>query len=410
MKTQSEQHIGDFRVVGINYKKSEASVRGMFAVNQDQYAQLLATAGEYGIGDFFVLSTCNRTEIYGFAESAAHMAAFICSVCAGDEQTFESISYSRAGREAIQHLYQVAAGLDSQILGDFEIMGQIKTAVKQAKASGNIRSFMERMLNSVMQSSKAIKTRTELSGGTVSVSFAAIQYIKEFLGADRDVRNSKILLVGTGKIGRVTCKNLVDYLGTRNITLINRTEATAQELAAVHGLRSAPLSELEQEAKNADIILVSTNATAPVIEASHLENSGDKLVIDISVPCNVAAEAQVLQGVSFVDVDMLSRIKDETLQKRSAEVPKALAIIEEHIDEFAQWCDMRRHVPVLKEVKSKLLGLPLHPALFNIQQTDTPVAALEEKAQKVINNLATRMRADNTHGCHYIQAINDFIA
>lgn len=407
MSKQAGQYFHEFTVVGINYKKSEASVRGMYAVNQDQYAALLETAPAYGVRDFFVLSTCNRTEIYGLAESEEQLKAFVSSVCTGDAATFSSLCYSKKGGDAIGHLYQVAAGLDSQILGDFEIMGQIKAAVKIAKASGYIKTFMERLLNSVMQSSKAVKTRTELSGGTVSVSFAATQYIKEYTGAQHDVRKMNIVLVGTGKMGRVTCKNLVDYLGTRNIVLINRTESTARELAAEMGLRWAPIERMGVELASADIILVSTNSPDPVILREHLEGGGSKLIIDISVPCNVAKDARDLSGVSFVDVDMLSRRKDETLQKRSAEVPKALAIISEHVAEFVEWCAMRKHVPVLQEVKSKLLGLPVAAGVFGqMVEADSK----EQRAQKVINNLATKMRTENALGCQYIQAINDYIA
>lgn len=410
-------NIEEFRIVGVNYKKSDAAVRGLFAVNQEQYSRLVATAADYGVSDFFILSTCNRTEIYGFAESDEHMMLFVSSVCAGDAATFASMSYTQSGIAAITHLYHVASGLDSQILGDYEILGQIKCAVKFAKNNGFIGPFMERLINSVLQASKSVKTNTELSGGTVSVSFAAIQYIREFVGmslssvTEIDMANKKIVLIGTGKIGRVTCRNVVDYLKTKNITLINRTEETAINLAAELGLRSAPIAELQSEIQSADIVLVSTNATEPVILKKHLENAANKLVIDISVPCNVATDAQQLAGIRFVDVDMLSKIKDETLQKRKAEVPKAITIIEEHIAEFVEWCDMRKHVPVLRQVKSKLLEIPVSPVLLS----GLPVASLHgtdhhEKVQKVINNLATRMRRDYTPGCHYIQAINDFIA
>eukprot|EP01030_Chromulinospumella_sphaerica_P034789 gene34789-biopygen24165 len=122
---QNMQQTEGFRVVGINYKKSDSAVRGLFAVNQDQYAALLAAARNFGVSDLFVVSTCNRTELYGFSASADQMAALICSVTSGDVNVFSDICYAKEGREAIQHLYHVAAGLDSQILGDYEILGQI---------------------------------------------------------------------------------------------------------------------------------------------------------------------------------------------------------------------------------------------------------------------------------------------
>ena len=437
MQTKDKQNIENFRVVGVNYKKTDASVRGLFAVNNDQYDQLLSVAPDFGLNEFFILSTCNRTEIYGFAEDESQLIDLICSVTAGDKSTFKEMAYIKNGCEGIEHLFNVAAGLDSQILGDYEILGQIKTAVKNAKTHGFIGPFMERLINSVLQASKAIKTHTALSGGTVSVSFAAVQYIREFFEgptftpkmtcpstehmmtiatsahytAPKNIEEKKIVLLGTGKIGKSTCHNLVDYLNTHNITLINRTEETAAALARELGLKSAPIEALEKELSDADIILVSTSAADPMILEKHLANKGDKLVIDFSIPCNVAVAAQKLPNVKFVDVDLLSKIKDETLQSRKSEVPKAVVIIKELITEFIAWYDMRKHVPVLKEVKNKLQGIYIDPILLNNNQLcASPNAGDEERIQKVINSLAINIRKSNTLGCYYIQAINDYIA
>ena len=156
MQTKDRQNIENFRVVGVNYKKTDASVRGLFAVNNEKYDQLLSVAGEYGLNEFFILSTCNRTEIYGFAEDESQLTDLICSVTTGDKATFEEMAYVKNGRQAIAHLFNVTAGLDSQILGDYEILGQIKTAVKNAKSHGFIGPFMERLINSVLQASKQI--------------------------------------------------------------------------------------------------------------------------------------------------------------------------------------------------------------------------------------------------------------
>ena len=412
MHDRNKHTLQDFWVIGVNYNKTDATVRGLFAVNAEQYDQLLRTAPEYRVSDIFILSTCNRTEIYGFTENKQQLIDLLCSVCAGDAITFSEMCYAKHSSIAVAHLFHVAAGLDSQILGDYEILGQIKTSLKHAKSQGAVCPFMERLINSVLQASKAIKTHTALSGGTVSVSFAAVQYIKSFINStDIAAKDRKIVVLGTGKIGRITCRNLVDYLQTKNITLINRTPETARVLAQELDLQSAPIETLGSELTDADIILVSTNASSAVITQDHLAGKGAKLVIDLSVPCNVAAEAQKLDNITFVDVDMLSKIKDETLQKRQAEVPKALVIIEEHMMEFQEWCDMRKHVPVIKEVKNKLKGILIDKTLVS---DSISYAKLEEepdeKIQKVLNSLATKMRSNNTPGCHYIQAINEFIA
>ena len=408
--TDQNTDIPAFYIAGINYKKTDALTRGRYAINNDQYAALLSLAPQFGIQQFFVLSTCNRTEICGFAHDAATLCSLLCTQTQGFLNDFMEMAYVKNGCDAIEHLFYVAAGIDSQILGDYEIIGQIKQAVKFSKQHGFIGAYLERLVNDVLQSSKTIKNTTALSGGTVSVSFAAIQYIKEKTGS---INNKKILLLGTGKIGRNTCKNLVDYLQTKNITLINRTETKAAELANEMGLHHAPISDLAGQIKTSEIILVATNSPEPVILEKHLTGSGQKLIIDLSIPYNVEIAARRLPNITLVNVDDLSKIKDNTLQKREAEIPKAKKIIEGYINDFLSWHQMRKNVPVLKAVKNKLMQM--NSCTFFINNFSANISPLldgdaDQKIQKVITGMAVKMRGQNQRGCHYIEAINEFIA
>jgi glutamyl-tRNA reductase len=397
-----KNHISEFWVAGLNYKKTDAAERGQFAVNSEQYTELLSLAPQHHVKELFVLSTCNRTEIYGFASNPRQLIELICTQTKGDKVQFEKQAYIKNGMDAIEHLFHVSAGLNSQILGDYEILGQLKQAVKVAKKAGFINAFMERLLNSVVQASKAVKTHTELSGGTVSVSFAAVQHIKEHIAG---YKHKKFLLIGTGKIGKTTCRNIVDYLHTKHVTLINRTSEKAERIASEMGLHHAPIGQLSEQIKKADIILVSTNAIAPIILKSQLEGFGDKLIIDLSVPSNVEKAAQKLPNIKLVNVDELSKIKDETLQKRMADIPKAEQIIAEHITEFLEWNKMRKYAPMLVAVKHKLHELNVREgvALGTADEQD-------ERIQKVINNTATKVRRQNAMGCYFIEAINEFIS
>ena len=385
--------ISRFQVAGINYKKTDAAVRGQYAISPEVYALILADSAAYGINELFILSTCNRTEIYAIASDASQLIDLLCAHTQGNIQTFKSLAYIKNGMQAIEHLFNVSAGLDSQILGDYEIIGQIKQAVKFSKEHSGIGAFTERLVNSILQSSKTIKNQTELSGGTVSVSFSAVQYIRQNVS---DLARKSILLCGTGKIGRNTCKNLVDYLPVNNITLINRTNHKAEQLAQELGLKYACFQELSEQVKKADIIIVATNAQSPTILAKDIKGYGNKVLIDLSIPYNVEPEVTELPGVMLVNVDELSKLKDKTLHKRKAEVPKAEKIIAEHIKDFIEWHEMRKHVPVLKAVKNKLQELDLNPD--------------QERIQKVINGMAVKMRKHNQRGCHYIEAINEFMA
>jgi glutamyl-tRNA reductase len=408
MFSYSSSSNSKFFIAGINYKKSDASVRGMYAINKDRCISLFAKASQFNISSFFILSTCNRTEIYGFADDALSLGRLLCSETDGEFEIFYRKAYFKSGNKAVEHLFQVAAGLDSQILGDYEIVGQLKDAIKLSKKMNGMNTFMERLVNSVLQSAKNIRTNTSLSGGTVSVSFAAVQYIKENV---KSAAEKSILLVGTGKIGRNTCRNLIDYLCTKNITLINRTDHKAVELAKELGLQSAPKAELINQLQIADIILVASNDTEPVIQPEHIQDGSSKLIIDLSIPYNVEPAVGKLACISLVNIDELSKIKDETLQMRMGEVPKAKEIINRHMVQFSEWNQMRLNVPVLKAVKAKLQQLDnsnmyIAYSSKNIHSGDDK----EEKIQKVINGMAKKMRRRNQQGCYYIEALNEYIA
>lgn len=398
-----------FFIAGINYKKTDTAIRGEFAINKDQYNALLQKAALAGITELFVLSTCNRTEIYGIAQSAEELVKLLCDETVGGIETFKKFAYIKEGQTAVEHLFFVAAGLDSQILGDYEIVGQIKQAAKFSKERGFIETFLERLLNCVLQSSKVIKNETALSGGTVSVSFAAIQFLKEQV---KNINNKKIVLIGTGKIGRNTCKNIIDYLRTKHITLVNRTGEKAFELAEELGVKAVSYNEAGKQIAQADIIIVATNAEQPVITKADVENSAPKILIDLSIPNNIDPSAKELSHITLVNVDELSKMNDKTLQKRLAEVPKAKCIIARHMNEFADWYNMRKNVPVLKAAKQKLMDM--HQCNLFLSVNPQPNHSIYTTAntasiQKVINNMAIKMREQRKPGCNYIEAINDFI-
>lgn len=392
--------IQHFFLAGINYKKSDSATRSRFAISPDHYTWILSEAKARGIVEVFVLSTCNRTEIYGIARDMEQLVDLLCEATGEATELFYTIAYLQKGKAAIRHLFEVAAGLDSQILGDYEIVGQIKLAIKTAKENDGIGPFIERLYNQVLQASKLVKNNTALSSGTVSVSFAAIQYLKDNVP---DAGSKNILLIGTGKIGRNTCKNLVDYLGCKNITLSNRTYGKAAELAAELGLHSVPADQLNAAIAAADIIVVAANAEEPIIRSTQLPAGKTQWIIDLSIPNNVHPEIATDAGKQLLNVDQLSRLKDETLQKRLQEVPKALEIIAQHKADFLDWCNMRKQLAVLGEVKSKLEEI-------NTCTTFTASNDTANRIQKVLNTMAAKMRTKNQRGCHYLEAINDFIA
>jgi len=302
----------------------------------------------------------------------------------------------------------VTAGLDSQILGDYEIVSQVRHAVAASREMGMMGGLLDRLVNHALQASKQIKNQTSLREGTVSVSFAAVQYIREHIPAAGD---RKILLAGTGKIGKATARHLVDYLGASRLTLINRTDSKATELAAELELNSAPHAAMTAELRSAEVILLATSDTRPVVTPATLDGGHRQWIIDLSVPSAVSPEVRELPGVTVVGIDEISRMRDDSLRRRQEDVPAALAIIREQMSAFGEWLDMRQNLPVIHAVREKLNSLReagIHEAVTT-HAHDHPNMGGEERIQRVINGMALRMRNRHQPGCHFIEAIREYV-
>jgi glutamyl-tRNA reductase len=402
-----QKSLSRFFLAGISYEKADSAIRGLYAVNENSYAAILEKAHAANIPELFILSTCNRTEIYGFAHDAGQLIGLLCDELKGDPELFRKLAYQYQGNDAVRHLYRVAAGLDSQILGDYEIISQVKSAARFAREHQSLGTFTERLINSVLQVSKQIKNETLLSAGTVSVAFAAVQFLKDI----PDIKSKRILLLGTGKIGRNTCKNMMSYFGAGRITLINRTLESATAFAETHGLQYAPYDTLPEHLNEADIILVATNAAEPTVKKSHFTKDTPHIIIDLSVPRNVSEGVKSLPAVRVIDVDELSGVQDKTLASRREEIPKALAIIEEQMQDFLYWYQMRKHAVVLQAVKQKMEQIHLN----EIKNQKIDAASGREKMdevssriiQKMINVFAGKLRHANGQADNYLQVLSE---
>jgi len=402
----SKQVLDRFCVAGINYHKADAATRGLFSINNEDFAALAQEAKAAGIKSVFVVSTCNRTEIYGFAESVMQLVNLLLDHCKADRKTFFEYAYLKNGNTALQHLFHVSAGLDSQILGDYEILGQIKKSVELAKAYELIGPVMDRTLNFVFQASKRIKTETELSNGTVSVSFAAI----ELLQAIPDITAKKILVIGAGKFGSNVCKNLISYFPTVKLTVMNRTDDTALALSKANGIHFSEYKARKEAIAAADVIIVCTNANEPTVLPAHFNETNDKLILDLSVPVNVHPDVKQMKGKLVIDIDEISStILDKTLARRRAEVPKAEAIIEHYTQEFWQWLKDYRYVLHLKTWKSKLQEIDKMQDLPCEFAKDIVLKEQTLKAQKAVKQLAVNLKTKNDKGCQFINLINDYL-
>lgn len=403
MQDPGECTFSSFFVAGISYRKSDTALRGKFSLSTQAYSQLLQDLENDHIKSFFILSTCNRTEIYGLANSAQELSQMLCKHTEGSLQQFREVGYTMQGEEAVNHLFDVASGKDSQILGDYEIIGQLKTCIKMSKQAGRLNNFFERLTNEVFAASKAIRTKTKFSSGTVSVSFAAMQYLKQKF---TDLSGTKILLIGTGKIGTNTCRNILDYLPGTELTLVNRSDEKAKKLAGELNIAALPFSELRNGLRSADVVIVSTQSPEYIISKEDLAaDEYPKIFIDMSVPCNINDDILELSGVVLTNVDELSKINDQTLAIRMAELPLVENIIKRHMFEFATWYQHREHVPKLVHMKKHLSQIVKEAG------SACPFAGEEQAVmiQKTINGMAVKLQEEPLAGCNYLQAMSAFL-
>ncbi|GAB7257407.1 glutamyl-tRNA reductase [Polaribacter sp. OB-PA-B3] len=349
MKEQGQEH---FYNIGVSYKKADAEMRGKFSVSKENQAALLTAAKERGIKSIFIISTCNRTEIFGFANRPCLLIELLCDFSEGTVKEFNAICSINKDQDAISHLFRIGTGLESQILGDYEIVGQLRQSFKLAKQLRTTDAYIERLVNCVLQASKRVKNDTKLSSGTTSVSYAAVQYIIKNLP---DYNSKNILVFGLGKMGKHTCKNLAEYTQNKQVSLINRTEEKTDVFVKEHAsIRKSVIENLTEEVANADVIIVSTGADKPTITKEHVVNKKETLILDLSMPENVAKDVLEVEGVSLVNVDELSKITDETLAVRQQEIPFAKEIIETHKAEFNSWLNHRRFTPAIAALKESL--------------------------------------------------------
>ena len=326
--------------------------RGSFSLDKHQTESLLAQAKADGVEELMVISTCNRTELMGIVHDLKILVDYLCSFSGGDVSLFLEKGYVLSDRQALDHVFRVGCGLESQIIGDFEIIGQLKRAFSNSKKQQIVNGFSERLVNAVIQSSKRIKTETQLSSGATSVSFASVHYILRHV---KQVSQKNILLFGTGKIGRNTCENLIKHTQNDQIVLVNRSEESAQKVAGKFNLVVKKIGELKSEIEQSDIMIVATGAQDITVEASMMPKDKPLLILDLSVPSNVDPQLKELQNITLINLDELSQLTNDTLKKREQFIPQANEILNEVKAEFFQWVDHRKFAPTLKALKQKLL-------------------------------------------------------
>ena len=387
-----------FYCIGLSYQKADAETRGKFNLNIGAKEAVLVQAKEVGLQSVLIISTCNRTEIYGYAAHPYQLIRLLCDNSKGSVEDFHNVGYVYKNQEAIHHIFRVGTGLDSQILGDFEIVSQIKSGFIASRNFGVSSTYTERLVNSVIQASKRVKNETKLSSGATSVSFASVQFI---LNNVEDISSKNILLFGVGKIGRNTCENLVKHTKNEHITLINRTKEKADQIAGKLNLIVKDFDSLAAELQNTDILVVATGADFPTITPEHLNLQRPILVLDLSIPKNVDVSITENPNVQLVHLDELSKITDSTIENRTKYIPEAEQIIEDIKHEFNLWANARKFAPTINALKEKLNGIKESELNFqkkkmlNFDQEQAEIIS-NRIIQKITTHFANHLKNEDT--------------
>jgi len=345
-------------VVGLNHETAPVGVREALAFPKERLPEALARVRqEAGLGEAVILSTCNRVEVYGrsTAESLDAVSGFLARFHGREPAEIAPHLYRLEGEAAVRHAFRVAASLDSMVMGEPQILGQVKDAYEAAEKAGSLGSVLNALRNRSVAAAKRARTETAIGRNAVSVSHVAVELARKIFG---DLRDRAVLLVGAGKMSEVAARQMVRD-GARASVLGGRTFERAEQLAAALGGRAAPFEALRGELARADIVISGTGAPGVVIQRADVEAAqavrrGRPLfLIDIAVPRDVAEDAGKVKGVFLYDLDDVKQVAEANLRERKKEAHAAEAILEDEIREFLEWRRSLEVVPLLVELRRR---------------------------------------------------------
>jgi glutamyl-tRNA reductase len=349
-------------VVGLSHKSAPIEVRERFALPADRVPELLRGVVERpAVGEALLVSTCNRVELVAAPRSGASLEA----VAAASREVLSALApsapenalYALTGGAAVRHLFGVAASLDSLVLGEPQILGQVKDAYELARTTGTVGSVLHRTLARAIRAAKRVRSGTAIGAGQVSVPSVAVDFARRIFG---DLRGRTVLLVGSGEMAETVARSLLSS-GSR-LLVIGRTPEKVRALAESFGGEPCAWNDLAPTLERADVVITSTSAPnfvveyAPVATARKKRRGQSQFFIDLAVPRDVNPEIESLDGIFLYNVDDLSRIVSESLLTRGREAAQALAIIDEEAQSFDRWADAEQATPLVVALRERIGG------------------------------------------------------
>lgn len=381
--------MNDFCVVGVNHWEATIEVRERFSLSDRQKEDLIAGAKREGIESLFVISTCNRTEIFAQHASPQELIRLLVTYSDASLDEFHTYGFEKSGKKAVDHLFNVTVGLDSQILGDLQIVKQVKEGYELASEKDAVSGELHRLMQHVFRAHKRSRNETSLGEGAATTAYAAVQFAKKTFDSLQD---KNILLVGTGKIGKVTCKNLVS-LGARKVTLVNRTRDRAEFVADRFDLDVADMEALPAQIAESDLVIVATGAPEPVVTMEHMKpsaaNPSFKVFMDLSVPRNIDPEIGELDFVDLANMDFLSDVTDEAYRRREENIPLVKKIVDVELTDYQNWLSKQKVVPTIKALTNKFDAIREDEfEFFRNKISDSDREKVENLTRRIVNKIA----------------------
>jgi glutamyl-tRNA reductase len=348
------------RAVYSSHKNAPAEIREKFALSDGQTHAFLSKLKDMGlVSEALAVSTCNRTEIYFIPENDTNISIEVVKLLLLEKGILSSeqyLGYFEAIDDhfaAVNRLFAISAGLESQVLGDLQITGQVKNAYQIAANANMAGPFLHRLMHTIFFTNKRIVQETSFRDGAASVSYAAVEQTET---VTEHLENPKILVLGTGNIGADVCRTLKDK-GFKNITILNRTVSKAEELATELSAQFGGLENLKEALADADVIIGSVYGEQPIVTKSLVEEMGvqtHKYFIDLSIPRSIDAEVEEIPGVILYNVDHIQNKTTEALQMRRNAIPRVQCLIAQSVAEFQDWSREMTFSPTVQKLKNSL--------------------------------------------------------
>lgn len=357
------------QIISISHKIAPLHVREMFAFTKEQQEEMMRRMTDcLEVSECVVLSTCNRTEMYVYSESGSEGVVFnrmedVLLECAGAQEEEDIGNYLLFfhGKKAIQHLFEVAAGLDSMVIGEDQILGQVKEAHKQARAIGATGVYLNTFFRMAVTSAKKVKTDTDLSRTSVSTATLAIKVAEEALGS---LRGKKVMIIGaTGKIGGIVLMNMLSLNGPE----VYVTTRSNKVISTKHGQNNFLTIEYEDRydyIDAMDVIISATSSPHYTLTCSRLRkcmrSNKPRVFVDLAVPMDIESRVSDIGGVAYYNIDDFTRIAKENNQKKLQEARAATGILEEYELQFEQWMVFQKSLPIMVKVRDNFMKVTEH--------------------------------------------------